>query len=188
MKLLSESSHRVPPVDHSKRRTTPAWALLIALPLAANGCGGDEENPDRGVTGTGGTNAAGTGTGGTGTGGGVPNAGGTSPGTGGTCSGGQPTAPQGIPFMCTGALCPYGQCSELQIGGDPACSSVYPAPISGTSGLCGASANGGYCLVSGTALCRRDWAVSCANGAASLELCAATARCTASSGFPAVCQ
>jgi hypothetical protein len=184
MRSLSENLCRAFPLVDTKAGRTSVWVIILSSLLTAAGCGGDDEQPNGSVAhGSGGTGigggGAGTGGAGTGTSGGVPS-------TGGTCAGGQPGAPEGVPFMCTGSLCPYGECSELRIGSDPNCSSVYPVPVNGTSGLCSATATGGYCLTSGWAPCTLTWAVTCASGAPTIELCATV--CSASTGFPARCQ
>ena len=178
----------------------PAHGLFLVALAVALGCGDSDEESTNGSTG-GTTASGGAGSGGAPSSGGADATGGVSNGTGGqiTGTGGQVAGtggcssdaserPLGQPSVCSGDGCPFGECADLGVSGEPACASVYPAPLAEDSDLCGASADGNYCLRFGIT-CGRWWAVNCEAGIATFEDCTASgSSCSTSLGGLARCQ
>jgi len=91
-------------------------------------------------------------------------------GSAGAGSLGTPGYPSGAVILCFGAGCPMGECDNDQFFADQTCSSVYPSDIGPNSTYCKPAETDSYCLETGPSF-GPDYAVSCANGTATVLKC-----------------
>lgn len=148
-----------------------AHLLLLGVIVAIPACSDDPP----GSSGSGGSSgqSGGSASGGaSGLGGGTAS-GGAAPSGGSTSAGGTAGAsglPSGKVDSCYGDACPFGECDAGGIF-EPACSSVYPGPVSPSSMYCAAGASGDYCLVVVTPTTIDYYAITCSAGSASFRSC-----------------
>jgi hypothetical protein len=160
-----------------KIQAAACWVVLAAV-----GCGGTANSGGSevmtggtggaagsaaiaGSAGMGGSSAIGTGGSGTAMGGASGSVGSAGSGALGT-----PGYPSGSVILCFGAGCPFGECDNDMFFADKPCSSVYTSDVGPSSTYCSAAETGSYCLETGPSF-GPDYAVSCANGMATVLKC-----------------
>lgn len=143
------------------------------MPIGSNGGGGMAGSSGAagsaalaGSSGTGGSSVIGTG----GSSGAAMGGASGSVGSAGAGSLGTPGYPSGSVILCFGAGCPFGECDNDMFFADKTCSSVYTSDVGPSSTYCSAAETGSYCLETGPSF-GPDYAVSCANGTATVLKC-----------------